>query len=161
MLEVEVFPAWNRSLPAVAAAETVLTDEEAGCFFHPEKRAVIPCEACGRFLCRLCDCEIGGQHLCPACLETGKKKGRIKNLENQRVLYDRIALALALYPILIFYLTIVTAPAAIFVAIRYWKAPASIPPRTRIRSVIAIVLALLQIGGWIVLFTFLIRHLMS
>ena len=44
-------------------------------------------------------------------------------------------------------------------AIRYWKAPPSILPRTRVRSVIAIVLALLQIAGWIALFTFLIRGL--
>ena len=159
LLEVEVFPAFHRSLPAVAAAEAVLTDEEASCFFHPEKKAAVPCEACGRFLCLLCDCEIGGQHLCPTCLETGKKKGRIKSLENRRVLYDKIALALAVYPMLLFYLTIFTAPMAIFVAIRYWKAPASILPRTRVRSVIAIVLALLQIAGWIALFTFLIRGL--
>ena len=55
------------------------------------------------------------------------------------MLYDKIALALAVYPMLLFYLTFFTAPMAIFVAIRYWKAPASILPRTRIRSVIAIV----------------------
>src|SRR4029453_12242931 len=54
LLEVEVFPAFHRSLPAVAAAEAVLTDEEASCFFHPEKKAVVPCQACGRFLCLLC-----------------------------------------------------------------------------------------------------------
>jgi hypothetical protein len=38
LLQVEVFPAFHRSLPAVAAAEAVLTDEEASCFFHPEKQ---------------------------------------------------------------------------------------------------------------------------
>jgi hypothetical protein len=80
-------------------------------------------------------------------------------LENRRVLYDKIALALALYPMLLFYLTFFTAPMAIFVAIRYWKAPSSILPRTRVRFVIALVLAVFQIAGWIALFTFLIRGL--
>ena len=81
-----------------------------------------------------------GRHFCPACLETGKTKGRIKSLDNQRTLYDSIALSLAVLPILIFYFTIITAPMALFVAIRYWKTPQSILRRTRIRAIAAIVI---------------------
>ena len=32
----------------------------------------------------------------PQCLETGKKKGKIKSIENERTLYDSIALGMAL-----------------------------------------------------------------
>ena len=116
------------------------------------KKAVVPCAGCGRFLCALCDCELNGQHFCPACLETGKSKGKIKTLENQRTRYDTIALGLAILPVLIFYLTIVTAPMTLFVAIRYWNAPQSIVRRTRFRFILAIVIALLQIGGWTAFF---------
>ena len=41
---------------------------------------------------------------------------------------------------------------ALFVAIRYWKAPPSILRRTKIRFVAAIIIALLQIAGWAALF---------
>ena len=107
--------------------EAVLLEGEAGCFFHPQKKAVVHCDGCGRFLCGLCDCELHGKHYCPGCLEAGRKKGRIQNLENQRTLYGGVALSLALLP-LIFrgLLTLVTAPIAIYIAIRYWNAPRSI-----------------------------------
>jgi hypothetical protein len=107
---------------------------------------------CGRFLCALCAVELHGQHLCPNCLETGKEKGKLKSLENHRTLYDAIALRLAIYPMILFFFwffTIITAPIALFVAIRYWNAPSSIVPRTKIRSIAAIVLASLQILLWI------------
>jgi hypothetical protein len=100
----------------------------------------------------LCNLELNGQHLCPACLETGKTKGKLKNLENHRTVYDNVALALAIFPLLIFYLTLITAPLTLYLAIRYWHAPTSIiPRRTKLRLVIAMVLAALQILGWIVL----------
>jgi hypothetical protein len=40
----------------------------------------------------------------------------------------------------------------LFVAIRYWNAPQSIVRRTRFRFILAIVIALLQIGGWTAFF---------
>jgi len=158
-LRVEVFPALFRPVGRGQTGETLLVEGESSCFYHPQKKAVRPCDGCGRFLCALCDCELAGKHFCPACLETGKTKGKIKNLENQRTLYDGIALSLAVYPLLIFYFTLVTAPIALFVTIRFWNAPRSIVRRTRIRYVVAIILALLQISGWAALFIFLAtRH---
>jgi len=151
-LQVEVFPALFRPLATGQSGETILVEGEASCFYHPQKKAVVPCQGCGRFLCGLCDCELQGQHFCPACLEAGKARGKIKNLENQRTLYDSIALALAVYPLLIFYFTLVTAPAALFVAFRYWKAPLSIVRRTKVRYLAAIALASVEIAGWILLF---------
>ena len=157
-LQIEVFPALFRNQRVGRSGEAVLVEGESSCFYHPQKKAVVPCQGCGRFLCALCDCELNGQHFCPACLETGKTKGKIKNLENQRTLYDSIALSLTVYPLLIFYFTLVTAPMALFVAIRYWNAPRSIVHRTKIRYVVAIILALLQIVGWGLLFFVLAGH---
>lgn len=148
-LQVELFPAFFRRINPGQSAETIMVDGESSCFYHPQKKAVLPCEGCGRFLCALCDCELNGQHFCPACLETGKSKGKIKNLENQRTLYDNIALSLAVLPVIFYYFTFVTAPMTLYVAIRYWKAPPSLVPRTRVRFIIAIILALLQIVGWV------------
>lgn len=158
-LQVEIFPALFRKIAPGQSGENVIVEGESGCFYHPQKKAVLPCDGCGRFLCALCDCQLNGQHFCPACLETGKTRGRIKSLDNQRTLYDSIALSLAVYPLLIFYLTVITAPMALFVAIRYWKSPPSLVHRGKIRFVVAVILALLQIAGWgILIVTLATRH---
>jgi len=156
-LQVQVFPALFRQAAARRAGEAVLADTEYACFYHPQKKALLPCEGCGRFLCALCDCELHGQHFCPACLEVGRKKRKIKSLENERTLYDSIALALAVVPLVIFYLTFITAPAALYVAFRFWNAPRSLVHRSRIRLVLAIIFASLQIAGWVVGIYFLVN----
>ena len=111
----------------------------------------MPCSFCGRFICALCDIDFGGQHICPTCLAAGKKKGRIKTLENQRTLYDSIALSMAVAPLIFFWLTIISAPITIYLVIRYWKAPTSIVGRTKIRFVVAFLLALAELVGWVLL----------
>src|SRR5437763_12452377 len=92
-LQVEIFPALFRRAAAGRDGEAVLVETESTCFYHPQKKAVLPCEACGRFLCVLCDCELHGKHYCPACLEVGRKKRKIKSLETERTLYDSLALS--------------------------------------------------------------------
>jgi hypothetical protein len=151
-LLIEIFPALFRPVEAGGAGEFIMLEGEAGCFYHPQKKALLPCESCGRFLCALCDCEHLGRHLCPSCLESGRTKGRIKSLENKRIRYDNMAMALAVLPFLIFYLTLITAPMALYVAIRYRKAPLALTQRSRIKLVIAGVVASLQIAGWAAFF---------
>lgn len=158
-LRVVVFPALFRKISPGAGGEAVMVEGESSCFYHPQKKAQLPCDSCGRFLCALCDCELNGQHLCPACLEAGRTKGKIKGLDNQRTCYDTIALALAVYPMLIFYFTLITAPMALFIAIRYWKTPPSLVRRGKFRFVAAIIVASLQIACWAILFiTLATRH---
>lgn len=153
---VEVFPALFRERVVGATAETILTEGDAGCFFHPQKKAVVPCEGCGRFLCALCDVELNSQHLCPACLEVGRKKGRLKNLENHRDLHDRTALLLATVPLAIFlWPSLIGAPAALFMVFRYWNAPGDYVRPGKSLFVVAAILAGLQVLGWIAFFLFL------
>lgn len=150
-LQIEIFPALFRRSDVGRTGEAIMMEGEASCFYHPAKKAVLPCEGCGRFLCALCDCEHQGQHLCPTCLETGRSKGKIKSLENKRTRYDSMALALALLPMVIFYFTFITAPMVIYLAIRHWKSPLGLTQRNRVKLVIAAVLAVLQLAGWTLL----------
>lgn len=147
-IQVEVFPALFRDIRPGDAAEPVLVDNESSCFYHPRKKAVVPCDSCGRFLCALCDVELNGQHLCPACLESGKKKGKLKHLENERTLYDRLALGLATLPLLVWPVTVLTAPMAIYVGIRYWNSPPSLVAPTKRHYVFAIVIGTLELTIW-------------
>jgi len=153
LIQVEVFPALFKPIAVGKFGETIMMDGEAGCFYHPQKRAVVPCGGCGRFLCALCDVELNDQHLCPVCLETGRQKGKLPQLENKRTLFDSAALSLALLPIIMWPITFMTAPAAIILAIYGWNKPSSLLPRTRIRIYLAILFAGLQIAGWVLLFT--------
>jgi hypothetical protein len=154
-LRVTVFPALFRA-ESVTTGERVMAEGEASCFYHPEKRAAVVCDLCGRFLCTLCDVDFDGRHLCPMCLEAGRQKGRIAKLQNSRTRHDRFALLLAVGPLLIFYFTIFTAPAALFYAIWHWRSPGSIVPNwRRLFLILAMCFASLEIAGWIVFFTWL------
>jgi hypothetical protein len=157
-LQADVYPALYRPIIRGKEGEALVIETEASCFYHPQKKAILPCQGCGRFVCALCDCELHGEHFCPTCLQTGQKKGKIKRLESERTLYDSIALSMAIYPMLIFYFTIITAPLTLLMAIRFWNAPRSIVHRTKARLVFAILIASLQITGWIVGIAYLVTR---
>jgi hypothetical protein len=147
-VQVEIFPAYFRKAAPGQQAEILMVEGEAACFYHPNKKAVIPCHSCGRFLCGLCDCDLNGEHFCAPCLEAGKRKGKIKSIEDSRVRYDSMALLLAVVPMIVFYLTFITAPVALFIAIRRWNAPRSMVHNATAGFVTAMVIATLQLIGW-------------
>lgn len=158
-VEVEVFPALFRREAPIEDAPVALIEGESTCFYHSDRKALLPCQACGRFICALCDCELKGDHYCPTCLETGKKKGKIRNLNNSRTKYDSIALSLALLPVIFVYTTLITAPLTLYVAIRYWNSPLSVAHQTRIRFILAVVFAIVQIALWFLLIVVVVGYL--
>lgn len=169
LIMADVFPAAYKTLSEGASGELLMVDDESSCFYHPNKQAVITCSYCGRFLCSLCDIDFDDQHLCPSCFDTGKKKGKIRKLENRRVLYDNIALGLAVLP-LCFILTVIFwvfaipavvigAPAAVFIVIWAWKKPSSIIKRSKLRMVLAMLLACLEIAGLVILILIIISKI--
>lgn len=148
-LEVSVFPAIQREIGPGIAAHPALVEGETTCFFHAEKKAVVLCDGCGRFLCALCDVPIGGQHLCPKCLETSRAKNTLTTLENYRTLYPSLALTFAFLPLLVWPLTVLTAPAALFLVFYGWRKPASLTGRRRrFAMIVAGLAALAQCVGW-------------
>jgi hypothetical protein len=153
-----VFPALFVSTAVPTSAEMSANAGDATCFYHSSKRASDPCSQCGRFLCALCSVKLSDAVWCPECIEAGRTRKRVVNLENQRTLHDSIALALSTWPILLFfYPTFITAPAAFFFSILYWKRPTSIVRRhTKFRLVLALVFSSIQIGLWITLLIFMI-----
>ena len=152
VLEVMTFPAFYRATPTGKAGEPVVVDGESACFYHPRKRAHVPCDGCGRFLCELCDMQLHGQHLCPPCLESGKKNKKIVALEDSRMLYGQQALVLSLLPLCI------TGLAAIFMALRYWKTPESLVAPSRATKPAALIFGSLQTLAFAALFLYLYTH---
>lgn len=157
-MDVHVFPAYFQPSTTAEVGERLVLDDEASCFNHPSKRAEYACSVCGRFLCSLCTTEMENQPLCLACLTQAQANSQGTPLEKERILYDDLALSLALFPVLMWPFTIVTAPATLFIVLFYWrKGPTSLIKRTRIRYVFAFLLALAQIAGW----TFFFIHMIA
>ncbi|HSI09970.1 MAG: hypothetical protein ACAH89_09770 [Rariglobus sp.] len=145
-LEFVLFPARRRAKPVARAARSL--DGEATCFFHAQNQAAAVCDSCGRYVCAVCELPGDeGRRLCPPCVSAGRKKTMTK--ADEVVTYDSIAMTLALLPVLMWPLTLVTAPAALCMAIYGWKKPRSLVRPGSWRLVAAMIIATLEIGGWI------------
>ncbi len=142
-----VFPAVASDPLEGSQAETVIFEEEAGCFYHTDNKAITACESCGRYLCSLCDINFSGQHVCAKCLEISKKKGKNKKIVRSYVLYDEMAIKLSIYALIPFlwFASPIMAPAALYLSIRYWKEPCGIIPKSRVRLLIAGIISFIEI----------------
>src|SRR6185503_280265 len=149
LIQVEIFPAHFQPAAVGQPAESIIEEGVSSCFYHEQKRAVTHCAGCGRFRCALCGVDCRGQHVCPACLQSGKQKGRLPHLESSRATWDSAALLFALGPLLIPLIVIATAPVAIALGIISFFKPGSIVPRTRIRAWLAIGFGLVEIAFWV------------
>ncbi len=157
---VRAFPAFLARPAVILPVEIAAGEGEATCFFHPAKTAAVACARCGRFVCRLCQMDLRGEALCPECITSGMAKKKIAALENHRVCYDSVALAVAVWPILfLWFLTFFSAAAALYIAIRHWKAPLSILGRTKLRFVVAILVATGELAAWVWYATYAISRL--
>jgi len=154
-LRATIFPALFRKPEKGQAAERILVDGEASCFYHTAKKAVSACENCGRFLCALCEIKLADRLLCPACIESGKRKEKLDPLSTRRILYDEIALALVVFPVVFFclfpYIGWCTAPFGVFLAAKHLKTPQDKTlPRGQAKAVVAAVLGVLEFVAWVV-----------
>ena len=149
---VRVFPALFYA-PSGPVQTEAAAEGEASCFDHPGKRAVAACSQCGRFVCQLCAVEFKGAVWCPSCFTAGEYQAQPASagagFENSRVLYDSTALIAAIAPLAMWPFTIISAPVALFVALRFWNRPLSLVRRWRWRSALAAAIALGEMGCWI------------
>lgn len=133
---------------SVARPEAAL-EGEAVCFDHPGKRAVASCQQCGRFVCQLCSVEFGDGVWCPSCVANSSGKASKANSETSRMLYDTWALVIPFALLVIWPLTVLSAPAVIALAIMKWRRPISLVRRNRWRFVVGLLVAVAQGGAWV------------
>ncbi len=152
-LQVWRFSALVRPLedPTGRSGATVALPGEAACFFHPEKRASLACERCGRFICTLCDLQVGSRHLCPSCIGSGLESEKVPELVRRRIVWGGVAVVLGWLPILLFFICwpffIFLGPAAIFAGIWSWRKPGSVVRGARRGAAIfGMIGGLLQLG---------------
>jgi hypothetical protein len=123
-LQIRAWPVVHSGANAAAAMP-----DQATCFFHPDKAFQACCQRCGRFVCALCDLQLGAEHVCPTCFDRGRVgtgvDGGKAEWRHRDVLYDSIALSLGWLWFLIWPVIVAAAPAAVFLHVKYRKAPHS------------------------------------
>jgi len=123
-MQISFWPVARQNNKAAAA----LTDQ-ATCFFHPEKAFQSCCNRCGRFVCALCDLQLGAEHVCPACFERGRVESGPEAAKaewrHRDVLYDSIASSIGWAWIIVWPTYVAALPIAIFLHVKYRKAPRS------------------------------------
>ena len=145
--QVLTFPALVRRAAGSAGA-AAMEAGEATCFFHTSKKAAVPCDGCGRFLCALCDINFSDGHFCSLCIETGTEQAVAGKMVSRRYLYDSMALLLILSTLLFWPFTLITAPMALFIAIRFYGKAGGPIPRSNWRFLVAILMSSAIILGW-------------
>ena len=149
-----LFPAFWQPAPSAFSLAEHAGDGEAVCFFHPENRAALSCERCGRFICAVCEFNIGARRICPSCLSSGLAGEKLPELIPWRFIWSDAALFTGLMPLLLgifmWPFIVVSGAAAIFLAIFGWKRPGSLPRgRRRGAAMVGIVGGAVQIAIWI------------
>ncbi|MCJ8502675.1 hypothetical protein [Desulfatitalea alkaliphila] len=151
LLRIDLFNAFWANDGQGAGNLGAAAQGRAECFHHPGQLAVAPCADCGRLLCEVCQVALEGRTICMACLQAGRDKRKIGALQQRYLRRDEIALHLAFWPALMVFPTLLTAPAALFFAVRHWRTPSPVLPKGHWRAVTASVLAGAQLVAWIVL----------
>jgi hypothetical protein len=123
-LQIGFWPVARQNHNAAAALS-----DQATCFFHPDKVFQACCQRCGRFVCALCDLQLGSEHVCPSCFERGRAQSGAEAAKaewrHRDVLYDSIAVAVGWGWILIWPTIVAALPTAIVLHVKYRKAPRS------------------------------------
>lgn len=139
---------------------------EAACFYNPKRRAARTCSHCGVFVSEGWSARWGPDYVCLKCLDDLRTRRKDPKFEVRRVLWDNVALGVALLPFLaclplmllgplgVYFMiipllsSVITAPLAFGLSIYAWKKPRSMVPRGPWRNVWALILSFLQCGVW-------------
>jgi LSD1 subclass zinc finger protein len=155
-MECWLFPAVSARLEDAVARSQPAQEGEATCFNHSARKATAVCEGCGRFMCALCEIGFMGAHYCPSCFQARRVQGRISRIQDSVIRYDRVAMALAVFPALCVWPALVAAPIALYVVVRHWNASGVAGGPIRKGMILAGVLALLEVVLIVVLALLLI-----
>ncbi len=121
---------------------------EAVCSFYPELKAETVCEECGCLMSEKAAVNWNGENFCMPCLHLLREQKGRDDFLSKRTLYDNSALGLVLFmaPLSLF-----TAPLALYYLIRYRNSSRGIVPRGKVRWVLALILSIGFMLGWLLL----------
>lgn len=121
---------------------------DAVCSFYPELKAETVCEECGCLLSEKASVIWTGNSYCMPCLHLMREQKGKDGFLSKRILYDNTALGLVLF---LSPLSLFTAPLALYYLVRYRNSSRGIVPRGKARWVLALILSVGFMLGWLVL----------
>ena len=147
--------------PPVPVASPVPGDSV--CFYDAEQKATCLCNQCGVLVSDAWSASWGSRKVCLRCLEKLRAGGKDRDFESNRVMWDNVCLLLVLAPLnpVVYFLVIITAPAALVIGLRSWNRPRSLISRSRFRLIFALILASIQILAVIIGVYMLVESLSS
>ncbi|TVR49482.1 MAG: hypothetical protein EA425_12100 [Puniceicoccaceae bacterium] len=143
-------PTGGRRSASITAEEA---DGGASCFFHPKRPATGLCEISGRLICDLCTTEWDGRTVSFETFQQLARPDTARHGFANHTRWDRIALALIIYSLLLAPFTmglalVLSGPLALGIClVKGWKKPATPVPRPRWTFLPPAALALAQIAG--------------
>ena len=152
-LQVSTFPALHRPEAEVSKGEALLVDDESSCFFHESKKASMACEGCGRFICQLCEIELGSKTICPTCLDNQASDSGEGTLKKRLVQYDSLALTVALASVLFWFVSFLTPFIVFYLTFKHWNTKMSMMPRGKWRFIVADIISLIIGFFWVAFIT--------
>jgi hypothetical protein len=111
-------PPRETALPSMVAGAL---DAGQPCANHPRNAAVTGCQRCGSFICALCRIDVDGRTLCPACFERLSSEGSLESTRTTFRDYPGLAGVTATAGCLIWFLSILFGPLAIYYALKGLK----------------------------------------
>jgi hypothetical protein len=118
------------------------------CAQHGGNAAIANCSRCGVFMCSLCRVQIDGRELCPACYDRLAAEGALPSVRSHVRNYRGMALFVGLAGCWMYFLSLLTGPAAIYLAIQAQRQRRRLQEPDGLLTVIAaFVLGVLQICG--------------
>lgn len=147
---IATFPALHKVSEEQFIGETLITDEDASCFFHPEKKAALPCHDCGRFICSLCDVNMDDKHFCPTCLNNEADKKEEGIFVKKMIQYDSLAMSISILSFLMWPITCITMFVVFFMCFKFWNKKPSLVRNNKWRFVVAFLIATGQLVGWVI-----------
>jgi len=146
-LEIAVSPVPRSKGDAIAGA--IAGEGDARCRYLPELKAETVCDSCGALLSEKAGAHWGTKVYCLPCVHRLRDSDEIEEgggLLGKLLIYDNLALLLVT---LLAPLSLLTAPVALYLLIRYRKAPRGIVPRSAGRWWLALVVAVISLSLWL------------
>jgi len=132
-----------------AIADAIAADGDARCRFLPALKAQTVCDSCGALLSEKAAAHWGEKVFCLPCVQRLRDAGPVGEgggLLGRLKIYDNLALLLVT---LLAPLSLLTAPVALYLLIRYRRAPRGLVPRSPGRWWMAMVLSLVSLTLWL------------
>lgn len=139
-VRIDLFPRLKPA-PPPAEPQPLEVEDQATCYFHAHYQAEVPCEDCGRFLCRLCDVSFHGGHRCVVCIEQMQKKPD-PLLITADVRWSTIAILILLVSIPFWFLSFITLPVALVIFFKFGRRRDGVFPPSTLETVAFVFIAL-------------------